>query len=147
MTRTGLAAAALAMALSPAETGNAPYFVDVAGASGIDFVNMFGGLDKKSYILETTGSGAAFFDYDEDGDQDLFLVNGTRLGYDAAQSPSNRLYRNEGDGTFSNATPAARLEHYGWGSWGPSMIGFSFVGLVLMVALWSARPRRGGGGH
>jgi hypothetical protein len=76
---------------------------------------MFGGVEKKSYILETTGSGAAFFDYDEDGDQDLFLVNGTRLDYTDLQSPSNRLYRNEGDGTFLNVTAAARLERSGWG--------------------------------
>ena len=39
------------------------------------------------------------------------------------------------------------LERYGWGSWGPSMIGFSFVGFVLMAALWNAKPRKGGGGH
>ena len=39
------------------------------------------------------------------------------------------------------------LDHYGWGSWGPSMIGFSFVGFVLMAALWNAKPRKGGGGH
>jgi hypothetical protein len=115
MTRSGIPAAVLALALGPAQIHDAPYFVDVAGASGIDFVSTFGGLDKKRYILETTGSGAAFLDYDEDGDQDLFLPNGTRLGYDEVQSPSNRLYRNEGDGTFSNVTAAARLEHHGWG--------------------------------
>jgi hypothetical protein len=87
----------------------------VAAASGIDFVNLYGGTDRKRYILETTGSGAAFFDYDEDGDQDLFLVNGTRLDYTERESPGNRLYRNDGDGTFENVTEAARLEHRGWG--------------------------------
>jgi len=106
----------LALLMSQAPSANPPYFVEVAAASsGIRFVNMFGGVETKRYILETTGSGAAFFDYDEDGDQDLFLVNGTRLGYTELQSPSNSLYRNDGDGSFSNVTAAARLEHYGWG--------------------------------
>ncbi len=105
----------MTLALSPTQTGNAPYFVDVAASSGVEFVNMFGGVEKKRYILETTGSGAAFFDYDEDGDQDLFLVNGTRLDYGERESPSNRLYRNEGDGTFENVTAAARVEQTGWG--------------------------------
>ncbi len=103
------------LALGSTQTGNAPYFVDVGASSGVDFVNTFGGVEKKRYILETTGSGAAFFDYDEDGDQDLFLVNGTRLDHSERESASNRLYRNEGDGSFENVTAAARLEHHGWG--------------------------------
>ena len=52
---------ALAVSVSAAPSGRAPYFFDVAVSSGIDFVNVYGGLDRKRYILETTGSGAAFF--------------------------------------------------------------------------------------
>ncbi|MCY4626237.1 MAG: CRTAC1 family protein, partial [Acidobacteria bacterium] len=56
-------------------------FTEVAEASGVRFINMYGGVRAKDFILETTGTGAAFFDYDGDGDLDLFLVNGSRLGY------------------------------------------------------------------
>ena len=91
------------------------HFEDVTVSAGIRFENMYGGVRAKRFILETTGTGAAFFDYDEDGDQDLFLVNGTRLGYTELQSRSNALFRNNGDGTFTNVTAAAGLEAYGWG--------------------------------
>ena len=90
-------------------------FSEVAEASGIRFVNMYGGVRSKDYILETTGSGAAFFDYDGDGDLDLFLVNGSRLGYDETQSLSNALFRNEGEARFTEVTGPAGLESYGWG--------------------------------
>ncbi|MCY3746386.1 MAG: CRTAC1 family protein [Acidobacteria bacterium] len=90
-------------------------FTEVAEASGIRFINMYGGVRSKDFILETTGSGAAFFDYDGDADLDLFLVNGSRLGYDASQSLSNALFRNEGGGRFREVTGPAGLESYGWG--------------------------------
>jgi hypothetical protein len=106
--------AAFVLSFLPLPDGR-PHFVDVARDAGIRAVNMFGGVDQKRYILETTGTGALFFDYDEDGDQDLFLVNGTRLGYTELESPSNSLYQNQGDGTFQNVTLAAGLERYGWG--------------------------------
>ena len=76
------------------------HFTDVSQEAGIQTTNMFGGVRTKRYILETTGTGAAFFDYDEDGDPDLFLVNGTRLGYSDLQSASNVLYRNDGTEGF-----------------------------------------------
>ena len=90
-------------------------FTEVAEASGLRFINMYGGVRSKDFILETTGSGAAFFDYDGDADLDLFLVNGSRLGYDASQSLSNALFRNEGGGRFREVTGPAGLESYGWG--------------------------------
>jgi hypothetical protein len=90
-------------------------FTEVAEASGIRFVNMYGGVRSKDFILETTGTGAAFFDYDGDEDLDLFLVNGSRLGYDESQSLSNALFRNDGDGRFTEVTGPAGLESYGWG--------------------------------
>ena len=94
-------------------------FTEVAEASGIRFVNMYGGVRTKEFILETTGTGAAFFDYDGDGDQDLFLANGSRLGYDESQSLSGALFRNEGAGRFAEVTGQAGLETYGWaqGAW------------------------------
>ena len=90
-------------------------FTEVAEASGVRFINMYGGVRAKDFILETTGTGAAFFDYDGDGDLDLFLVNGSRLGYDASRSLSNALFRNDGDGRFREVTGPAGLESYGWG--------------------------------
>ena len=94
------------------------HFEDVTEEAGLTSPNMFGGIDEKRYILETTGTGAVFFDYDEDGDQDLFLVNGTRLDYSELASPSNTLYRNDGLGSFTDVTGAAGLERYGWGQGG-----------------------------
>ena len=61
-------------------------FTDVAEKSGLTMQNVFGGVDTKKYIIETTGTGVAIFDYDNDGWPDIFLVNGTRLeGFPAGQ--------------------------------------------------------------
>ena len=89
-------------------------FTEIAEVSGLRFVNMYGGVATKDYILETTGTGAAWLDYDEDGDLDLFLANGTRLGYDDSMSLSSALFRNDGNGAFTEVTGPAGLESYGW---------------------------------
>jgi hypothetical protein len=91
-------------------------FVNVASRAGLTVKTIYGDERKNKYLLETTGSGAAFFDYDNDGWQDIFLVNGTRLNpLQGEQSPTNRLYRNKGDGTFQDVTEKAGLVHTGWG--------------------------------
>jgi hypothetical protein len=113
-----------------------PRFEEVSAGSGIDFVNMFGGIDTKRYILETTGTGAVFFDYDDDSDQDVFLVNGTRLGYGDVQSHSNALFRNLGGGRFENVTAAAGLEGYGWGQGGAAADIDSDSDLDLLVTYY-----------
>src|SRR5271166_6957320 len=78
-------------------------FTDMAEKAGLTAQNIFGGLDTKKYIIETTGNGVAIFDYDNDGWPDIFLVNGTRIeGFPAGQSPTNRLYHNNHDGTFTD---------------------------------------------
>jgi hypothetical protein len=85
-------------------------FVDVAEKAGLTVPNVFGGIDTKKYIIETTGSGVAIFDYDNDGWPDIFLVNGTRLeGFAAGAGPTNRLYHNNHDGTFTDVTAKAGL--------------------------------------
>lgn len=110
------APAALALLIAPAAAAQPEIaFTEVAETAGIHFINMYGGVRSKDFILETTGTGAALFDYDGDGDLDLFLVNGSRLGYDESQSLSNALFRNEGDGRFTEVTGPAGLESYGWG--------------------------------
>ncbi len=89
---------------------------NISKQAGIDFKTVYGDEKKNRYLLETTGTGAAFIDYDNDGFQDIFFVNGTRL--DALPKdiqPSNRLYRNKGNGTFEDVTVKAGLTRTNWG--------------------------------
>src|SRR5712672_2177964 len=90
-------------------------FVDIAEKAGLTAVNVFGGFDSKKYIIETTGTGVAVFDYDNDGWPDIFIVNGTKLEGFPTKGPTNHLYRNNHDGTFSDVTDKAGLAHTGWG--------------------------------
>ena len=99
-----------------AQHAPAVHFEDVAASAGLKAPNTFGGLATKKYILESTGSGAAFIDYDNDGYLDIFLVNGSRLeGFRGGQEPSNYLFHNNRDGTFTDVTEKAGLKHSGWG--------------------------------
>jgi hypothetical protein len=92
------------------------YFTDVATKSGLTMTNVFGGIETKKYIIETTGTGVAIFDYDNDGWPDIFLVNGTTLeGPGKGKPPSSHLYRNNHDGTFTDVTAKAGLTATGWG--------------------------------
>jgi hypothetical protein len=91
-------------------------FTDIAEKAGLTAVNVFGGVDTKKYIIETTGTGVAIFDYDNDGWPDIFIVNGTRLeGFPAKDAPTNHLYHNNHDGTFTDVTAKAGLTATGWG--------------------------------
>jgi hypothetical protein len=93
------------------------WFTDDAQKAGLTMQNVFGGLETKQYIIETTGTGVAIFDYDNDGWPDIFLVNGTTLaGFPPGQGPTNHLYRNNHDGTFTDVTVQAGLAGApGWG--------------------------------
>jgi hypothetical protein len=92
------------------------YFKDTAKEAGLTMMNVFGGENTKKYIIETTGTGIAIFDYDNDGWPDIFIVNGTKLeGFPGGKAPTNHLYRNNHDGTFSDVTEKAGLAHTGWG--------------------------------
>ncbi|ABF39922.1 ASPIC/UnbV [Candidatus Koribacter versatilis Ellin345] len=90
-------------------------FVDIAEKAGLTVDNVYGGVDSKKYIIETTGSGIAVIDYDKDGWPDLFFVNGTTLDGAKGKDLSNRLYHNNHDGTFTDVTKKANLWHAGWG--------------------------------
>jgi enediyne biosynthesis protein E4 len=91
-------------------------FVDRSGPAGLAFRTTFGAKDTSTYILETTGTGVAFLDYDGDGRLDLFFANGTTLGGAGhAAVPRSALYRNNGDGTFADVTAAAGVARSGWG--------------------------------
>jgi enediyne biosynthesis protein E4 len=92
------------------------YFTDIAKQAGLTVTNTFGGLTTKKYIIETTGTGVAIFDADNDGWPDIFIVNGTKLeGFPAGEAPTNHLYHNNHDGTFTDITQKAGLAHSGWG--------------------------------
>jgi hypothetical protein len=89
---------------------------DVAADAQLKFLQVCGGDKTKKYIMETTGSGVAFFDYDNDGWLDIFLVNGSSFDPSVArQDFSNRLFRNNRDGTFTDVTEKAGLTRTGWG--------------------------------
>ena len=92
-------------------------FLDVVKGSGLDLETTYGGVGKNKYLLETTGCGLAFYDYDNDGWLDVFFVNGWRLeGFPKGHEPHCRLFKNNRDGTFTDVTKGSGLEHRtGWG--------------------------------
>ena len=80
---------------------NGPQFHDVATEVGIVH-KMISGTPEKEHIVECNTGGAALFDYDEDGDLDIFLVNGSRLqGFPKGEEPRAALFRNDGIGSLS----------------------------------------------
>jgi len=91
------------------------HFVDVAASAGLNQAVIYGEADTKDYILEAIGCGCAFLDYDNDGWMDIFLLSGTRLA-GAPPGTTNRLYRNNRDGTFTDVTEKAGLHNLGWAS-------------------------------
>jgi len=101
----------------PAPSGRPFYahFVDVAASAGLTAPTIYGGVESKKYILEATGCGCAFIDYDNDGWIDIFLLSGTRLEGDPPNA-TNRLYKNNRDGTFTDVTEKAGLKAVGWAS-------------------------------
>jgi len=85
-------------------------FVNVTEQAGIDFVHTNGSYGDK-LLPETMGSGVAFFDYDRDGDADLLFVNFSHWpGHETGERPTQRLYRNRGDGTFEDVTAEVGLD-------------------------------------
>lgn len=87
---------------------------DVAVEAGLTAVSISGAERNKQYIVETTGTGVAILDYDKDGLQDIFFVNGSRFEPDAPKS-THRLYRNLGKLKFEDVTEKAGIVHTGWG--------------------------------
>jgi len=140
-------------------------FVELAAHAGLTIKTEAGGEKNKNYIIETTGSGAAFFDYDNDGWPDIFLVNGTTLNFVAGSPPpTSQLYHNNHDGTFTNVTKRAGVGLTGWGQgvcagdydndgrtdlyvtfWGHSVLlrnngDGTFTDVTKKAGLWRAEP-------
>jgi enediyne biosynthesis protein E4 len=89
------------------------HFTDVAAAAGLHAPTIYGGEQSNKYILESDGCGCAFIDYDNDGWMDIFLLSGTLLE-GAPPGATNRLYKNNRDGTFTDVTEKAGLHSAGW---------------------------------
>jgi enediyne biosynthesis protein E4 len=111
----GIATRDLKAQARPAPSGRPfnAHFTDVAHEAGLRAPVIYGGVDAKKYILEANGCGCAFIDYDNDGWMDIFLLSGTRLEGDPPEA-TNRLYKNNRDGTFTDVTEKAGLKAAGW---------------------------------
>ncbi|MBV9296587.1 MAG: VCBS repeat-containing protein, partial [Acidobacteriaceae bacterium] len=90
-------------------------FTDVASQAGLHAPLIYGPVEHKTYIMETVGCGCAFFDYDNDGWLDVFLLSGTRFE-GSPEGAINRLYHNNRDGTFTDVTEKSGLGRSGWAS-------------------------------
>ncbi len=128
LTRVVLSAAGLVcLSLVPAAQTRSDWpvtFVDVAAEAGLIHPSMYGGVDRKRFIIEANGAGVALVDYDRDGWLDAFVLSGTRLAdgerremsFAPAEAPTNRLYRNQRNGTFVDVTDRVGLRRAGWAS-------------------------------
>jgi hypothetical protein len=120
-------AAALAASQSPAPDSARAWpvrFTDIAARAGLRDATIYGGVDRKRFIIETNGAGVALLDYDQDGWLDALVLSGTRLAdgsrdeaaYPAGSAPTNRLYRNRRVGSFEDVTEKAGMRRTGWAS-------------------------------
>jgi len=111
----GIASRDVKAQAKPAPSGRPfhAHFTDIAEAAGLRAPVIYGGVEAKKYILEANGCGCAFLDYDNDGWMDIFLLSGTRLE-GAPPEATNRLYKNNRDGTFTDVTDKAGLRAVGW---------------------------------
>jgi hypothetical protein len=113
--RIFIAMAILSATLAVAAAKDFPAFFDIAGKVGITLLNISGG-PSKDYIVEANGNGAAFFDYDNDGDMDVLITNGSTLkNYKSGGDPMAALYENTGE-RFVDITQKAGITARGWGS-------------------------------
>src|SRR6185295_9828843 len=101
-----------------ADLTSAVRFTDITSGAGIDFRHINGASADK-HLIETMGSGGVFFDFDNDGWMDIFLVDGGSLADSVvAHQARHRLYRNRGNGTFDDVTTRSGITHreYGMGA-------------------------------
>lgn len=91
-------------------------FIDIAEQAGLNLPNVWGGVEQKRVIIETKGSGVAFFDYDNDGWLDIYLTNGSRLDthWAPGTEPTTHLFKNNRNGTFTDVTEKSGIGRSGW---------------------------------
>jgi hypothetical protein len=125
VTRAVIAASLASAAIVAAAPTEWPVkLVDVAATAGLTEPSVYGGVEKKRFIIETNGAGVGWLDYDNDGALDALVLSGTRLedgarrdkAWPAGTAPTNRLYRNRRDGRFEDVTDAAGLRRTAWSS-------------------------------
>ena len=107
----------LTVEAAPLTSSSSPVqFIDVAQVAGLTVPNVWGGIDHKRVIIETKGSGIAFFDYDNDGWLDIYLTNGSRFDahWPSGKEPTTHLFKNNRDGTFTDVTEKSGLGRSGW---------------------------------
>ena len=110
-----LAAGARALVYSVDST-SLPVFTDITHQAGLN-MRIINGDDPTEYLTDVNGQGACFIDYNNDGYQDIFLVNGSSRSLEArSQTPHDYLLRNNGDGTFTDVTSQAHVAATGWHS-------------------------------
>jgi hypothetical protein len=114
MRRAAYVAVWMVPLILPASVREFSRFIDIASASGIVARTTFGGRDRTDYILESTGTGVAIFDFDGDGANDVFIANGTTLDAGGLSTPS-QLYHNNGSGHFTDVAERAGITRTGWG--------------------------------
>ncbi|TDI48593.1 MAG: CRTAC1 family protein [Acidobacteria bacterium] len=111
--------AGLLVLLAPLTRADEPpaiRFTDAGKRAGIDYVNVCGAsLGQKGWLSESLGAGAAWLDYDGDGNLDLFLVNGSTYEREIGRGEPNRLFRGDGTGRFVDVTDSAAVGDRGWG--------------------------------
>jgi hypothetical protein len=108
-------ATVIAQPPAPRAANRLPTFTDAARAAGVDFTHLNGASDAK-HFPEIMGSGALFFDFDDDGWIDIFLVDGGSFADAAvARRASHRLFKNRGNGTFSDVTTGSGIRHRNYG--------------------------------
>ena len=117
LTRAMVAAAVTTLGGALLWAADAPIrFTDVSSTAGLTLKNI-AGHPAKDYLIESTGNGVAFFDFDNDGDVDVLLTNGSTLEQLAKGGhPMVGLYRNDGRGRFTDVTKAAGMNQRGWAS-------------------------------
>ncbi len=102
-------------ALRAGSTVRPPPFVDGSSRAGVAF-RYDSGSSRRLFIADTMGGGVGLFDYDNDGWLDIYFVNGCAIPFDVQNPPRpNRLYRNQGDGTFRDVTVQAGVGGRGYG--------------------------------
>lgn len=110
----------------PSPTGD--FYQEIAEGIGIDFTHSIGD-DELTNIIESSGGGSAFLDYDQDGWMDIFICSGTWLegfssGTKPDELPGNHLFRNHGDGTYEDVTRKSGISGY-WYTMGVTVSDFN----------------------